>query len=54
MKTLLLAVFCLLWNTYQRVSCGLKNDAGTADVCLVFEGDGELPRLDWLTFQRPK
>ena len=39
------------WEKYQRVSCGLKNSAGTVDLCLVFESDGEPPRLDWMSFK---
>ena len=42
------------WDKYQLVSCELKNGAGTADLCLAFEGDGELMHLDWFTFQTPK
>ena len=38
------------WDKYQLVSCNLKNAAGTADLCLAFEGEGELMRLDWMTF----
>lgn len=42
------------WDKYQLVSCDLKNGAGTADLCLAFEGGGELMHLDWFTFQTPK
>ncbi len=42
------------WDNYKLVSCDLKNPAGTVDLCLVFEGEGELMRLDWLTFHEPK
>jgi hypothetical protein len=39
------------WEKYQRVAFGLKNSAGTVDLCLVFEADGEPPRLDWMSFK---
>jgi len=38
------------WEKYQLVSCDLNNAAGTADLCLTFEGTGELMHLDWMTF----
>ena len=41
------------WNSYQTLSCTLKNEAGTKSLCLVFKGEaGELLRLDWLHFPK--
>jgi len=35
------------WDSYQNVSCTLRNDAGKQDLCFVFKGQGgELMRLD--------
>jgi len=42
------------WDKYQLVPCDLKNAAGTVDLCLLFEGAGELMHLDWMTFRQMK
>lgn len=40
------------WDTYQTVYCPLKNTAGVKNIYLVVKGEneGELLRIDWLTF----
>ncbi len=39
------------WDIYKTSSCALKNDPGTKNLCLVFQGGpGELLRLDYMTF----
>ena len=41
------------WTTYQTVSCSLTNEAGSANLCLVFRGPpGELLHLDSFGFQQ--
>jgi arabinoxylan arabinofuranohydrolase len=39
------------WDSYAIVSCDLQNEAGTNDICLVFQGDLEPLRLNWLAFR---
>lgn len=40
------------WDNYQEISAELVNAAGSADLCLVFEGgEDELMRLDWMRFE---
>ena len=43
------------WDRFQTVACRLKNNPGTNSLCLTPKGgDGELVRLDWLTFSVTK
>lgn len=40
------------WNTYKTISCKLKNDASTANLCFIFKGSAqEMARLDWFNIK---
>jgi len=39
------------WDKYQLVSCDCKSAAGTADLWLAFQGEGDLMRSDGFAFQ---